>query len=147
MSIGGSAYAILVGDDGQIIQREVEVKLAIVPQEVLDAGTKTHPDAKIGEASIITRGDKMFYQLEMHIGKDEHDVEISADGKVLGDSIAKPEAADANEKKDEGEKKDRLILRTPESEVHRRPGSSVYLRLRRHFVVEEFTLLPTRFAR
>lgn len=56
--------------------------------------------AKIGESSIITRGDKMFYELEMHVGKDEHDVEISPTGTVLSDTLAKPEAPDPAEKKD-----------------------------------------------
>jgi hypothetical protein len=106
MNIGGTSYAMMVSPTGEVLQREVEVDLAMVPQAVLGAGAKEHADGKIAEASIITRGSKMFYELEMKIGKDEHDVEITASGKVLADVLVKPEAKDANDKESDSKKKD-----------------------------------------
>lgn len=104
MSIKGTSYAMLIAEDGQVIQREVEVNIAMVPQAVIDAGMKAHPEAKIHEASIITRGEEMFYELEMFMGKVEHDVEITAGGKVLTDTVAKAEAKEAAEKDEKDEK-------------------------------------------
>ena len=104
-SLKGGSYAMLVAESGDVIQREAEVNLAVVPQAVIDAGAKAHGDGKIAEASIITRGDQMFYELEIKVGNDEHDVEINAGGKVLADTVAKPEAADPADKKDKDEEK------------------------------------------
>ena len=104
MEIGGTPYAMLVNEAGEVIQREVEVALVMVPQVVIDTGMKAHSDATIKEASIITRDGKMFYELEMMVGKVEHDVEISAKGKLLGESIAKAEAPEAKDKKEADEK-------------------------------------------
>ena len=100
LKIDGGKYAVLVAADGTIIQREVQVAMAIVPPAVIEAGTKAHADGKIAEVAIITRGDKMFYELEMKVAKEGHVLEVAADGNVIADTVAKPEADEKGEKKD-----------------------------------------------
>jgi uncharacterized membrane protein YkoI len=106
LSIGGTSYAMIITAAGEVIQREVEITTAMVPPAVLDAAAKAHADGKASEISIITHGSDMYYEVEMKVGKDEHDINITPDGKVLADTIAKPEAPDAGEKPEKDEKKD-----------------------------------------
>lgn len=90
LSIKGGAYVLVLADDGTVIQREVAVDAAMIPPTVLDAAAKAHPDAKLNEAAIITRGTRMFYELEFMIGTVEHAMEITADGNVTADAAVKP---------------------------------------------------------
>lgn len=98
LSVGGGSYGMLIAESGEVIQREVEVPASMVPPAVLEAAAKAHADGKAAEMSVITKADQMYYEVEMNVGKDEHDINITAGGKVLADTIAKPEAPDAADK-------------------------------------------------
>jgi len=94
-SVKGVNYEADIDPSGKILMREVEVDLSIVPPAVMDAAKKAHADGKVGEASIVTSGDKMFYELDAKVGKDSHEIQISAGGDVIADAIEAPEAPEA----------------------------------------------------
>ncbi len=98
--VKGGDYSISVNPAGDIVEREVEVDMAIVPPSVLDAAKAAHADGKIGEASIITSDDKMFYELDVKIGKDTHEMQIGPTGKVMADAVEPPEADEKGGDKD-----------------------------------------------
>ena len=56
--VKGGDYSISVTPAGEIVEREVEVDLSIVPPSVLDAAKTAHADGKVGEASIVTAGER-----------------------------------------------------------------------------------------
>jgi uncharacterized membrane protein YkoI len=90
--VKGVTYEADIDPSGQILTREVEVDLSIVPPAVVSAAKKSHADGTIGETAIVTAGDKMFYEMDVKVGKDTHEVQISAGGSVLADTIEAPEA-------------------------------------------------------
>ncbi len=90
--IKGVSYAADIDPTGNIVEREVDVDLSVVPPAVLEAAKKAHADGKIGESSIITAGDQMFYGIDVKVGKDTHEMEIGAGGNVIKDAIEAPEA-------------------------------------------------------
>jgi len=106
--VKGVSYEADIDPTGQILTREVEVDQSILPPAVIAAAKKAHADGKLGESSIITAGDKMFYEMDVQVGKDSHEMQIGAAGDVIADSIETPEAdeADGAEVKDKGGKDD-----------------------------------------
>jgi len=99
---GGGDYSVTLNEAGDVVEREVEVDAAIVPPDVLDAAQQTHADGKITESSIVTADGKMFYEFDLKVGKDVHEVRVNAKGNVLTDTVPPPEA---DEKDEGGEKK------------------------------------------
>jgi len=106
-NVKGISYEADIDPSGQILSREVEVDLSIIPPAVIDAAKKTHADGKIGEGSIVAAGDKLFYELDVKVGKDSHEMHIAADGSVIADTIEAPEAPEADEAGEKGEKPDK----------------------------------------
>ena len=104
--VGGTDYAAIISDNGEILENEVEIDMSAVPAAVLESAKKKLPDGKIGEVAIVTAGGKMFYELDVKIGKDTHEIKINADGSVIDDTIEKPEAKAAGEKDEKDEKKE-----------------------------------------
>jgi uncharacterized membrane protein YkoI len=98
--VKGGDYSISVTPAGEIVEREVEVDLSIVPPSVLDAAKAAHADGKIGEASIVTAGDNLVYELDVKTGKDTHEMQISPTGKVTADAVEPPEADEKGGDKD-----------------------------------------------
>jgi uncharacterized membrane protein YkoI len=106
--VGETDYAVVVSEDGEIIEQEVEVDISVIPAAVLTAAKKAQPEGKIAEASIVAADGKLFYEIEVAVGKDVHEIKINANGKVTADVVAKPETSkDKDEEdKDKDEKKD-----------------------------------------
>lgn len=105
--VDGVDHSTLITEAGDVISEETDVDLDKVPAAVMDAAKKSHADGKIGEAAIVTEAGKTCYELDVKVGTDTHEIKISNDGKVISDSIEKPEAdeKDKDEKK-EGKNKD-----------------------------------------
>ena len=108
--IAGVNYAADIDPSGKIIESEVEIDMSVVPEAVLAAATKAHPDGKASEASIVTAGEKMYYGIDMKVGKDTHELGISPTGIVALDKIEAPEpdeAKPADKEKDREKEKDK----------------------------------------
>ena len=104
-AVKGATYEADIDASGNIFTREVEVDLSIIPPAVIDTAQKAHSDGKIGEGSIVSAGGKMYYELDVKVAKDEHEMQIGADGTVIGDSIEAPEAPEAPESATKGGEK------------------------------------------
>ena len=103
---GGGDYTVVVAEDGSVLEREVEVDPSIVPADVIAAAKTAHPDGTFGEDSIVNSQGKLLYEIETKVGKDTHEVKLSAEAKVLSDTVAPPETPSADEKPEPGEKAD-----------------------------------------
>jgi uncharacterized membrane protein YkoI len=103
-TIKGGDYEADIDPSGKILTREVEVDLSIVPPAVTDAAKKAHGDGKLSEASIVAADGKLYYELDVQVGKDEHEMQIGADGAVIGDSVEAPEAPETPEAGEKSEK-------------------------------------------
>jgi uncharacterized membrane protein YkoI len=103
--VDGVDHSTLIAENGDVISEETDVDLAKVPAAVIEAAKTSHADGKIDEAAIVTEDGKSCYELDVIVGKDTHEIKISNDGKVISDSIEKPEA-DENDKADKDEKKE-----------------------------------------
>lgn len=102
-SIGGSDYAAVIGENGAILEQEVEVDASVIPAAVTETAKKTQPDGKVKETAIVSAGGKLFYEFETNVGKDLHEIKINADGSLISDTVAAAEA-DAPDKGKEKEK-------------------------------------------
>jgi uncharacterized membrane protein YkoI len=102
-SVNGGDYAAVIGEDGAILEQEVEVDPSVVPDSITEAAKKAQPTGKIAETAIVNAGGKLFYEFESKVGKDTHEIKISADGSVIADTVAAPEA-DAADKEKESDK-------------------------------------------
>ena len=100
--VDGVDHSTLIAETGDIISEETDVDLAKVPAPVLDAAKKAQADGKIDEAAIVSEGGKTYYELDVKVGKDTHEIKIGTNGKVISDSVEKPEAGE----KDKGDKDD-----------------------------------------
>jgi uncharacterized membrane protein YkoI len=97
--INGTGYAALINETGEVIQHEVDIDPSAVPQNILDAATKTHDGSTIEEASFVNADGKIYYEFELKAGDQTYDVKVSPKGKVNHDA-AKKEAADTAAKDD-----------------------------------------------
>ena len=101
------SYEADIDPSGQIVSREVEVDLSIVPPAVLDAAKKAHADGKLDEASIVSAGGKLFYEIDVKVGNDSRELQIGADGTVIADSVEAPEAPEKPDAAEKGPKGDK----------------------------------------
>ena len=99
------SYEADIDASGQIVSREVEIDLSIIPPAVIDAVKKAHADGKLDEATIVAADGKLYYEIDSKVGKDTHELHVGADGTVISDSIEAPEPdekAGADEKAEKG---------------------------------------------
>ncbi len=103
----GGDYSVTLNATGEVLSREVEVDSAIVPPNVLAAAQAAHADGKITESSIVTEAGIMFYEFDLKVGNDLHEVQVNAAAKVTADTITPPEAPNAGEKDEADEKSEK----------------------------------------
>jgi uncharacterized membrane protein YkoI len=94
-TVKGAEFAADIDPSGTILTREVGIDASILPPAVVEAANKAHPNAAIHEPAIVTAGDKMYYEVEMRVDKDTHEVQISPAGEVLSDQVEPPEAPES----------------------------------------------------
>jgi hypothetical protein len=106
----GVDHAIIVAEDGSVIQHEADVEVDKLPKPVTDAVTKAHVDGKITEAANATSPDgKTYFDVDVKVGDEMHAMDINADGTVISDEISKSASDEKSEAKDEDKKDDKKI--------------------------------------
>src|SRR5581483_8433857 len=77
----GVDHAVIVAENGDVIQHEADIEVSKLPAAVTDAVKKAHPDSKIEEAATANSPDgKEYYDVDVEVGKETHAMNIKADG-------------------------------------------------------------------
>lgn len=65
-------------------EREKHIALSEVPEAVMAAAQKALPGITFSEAEVTETGEGLVYELEGTADGKEHEINISADGTILG---------------------------------------------------------------
>ena len=99
--------AIIYSPEGNVLEKEWEVKKADMPKPVQDSLAKQFPGAHVEELTKLDKAGLILFEIEMDtkINKEDCDVKIeyTPDGKVWSKEIRK-ESDEKNEKKKEDKK-------------------------------------------
>lgn len=78
-------YELLYDADGKLLQKEEEVDVKTLPEQIRQAVTKAHPKAKIKEAEQVMKPDGTVtgYELEIQEGRKELELELDSSGQIL----------------------------------------------------------------
>jgi uncharacterized membrane protein YkoI len=95
--VKGVDHSVKVSEAGAVLEEEMDVEAASLPEAVTKAVTEAHKDAKVKEAEMVKAGGETFYEIEVMDGKTERELKVTADGKVT---------AEKEEKEEKSEKKD-----------------------------------------
>jgi uncharacterized membrane protein YkoI len=99
--VDGVDHSALIAENGELLEEEVDVDLSKVPTPVTSAAMKAHADGKVKEAAIVTASGKQFYELDVIVGKDTHEMKFNTDGSIVSDSVEKPESGEKKEGKED----------------------------------------------
>ena len=86
-NVEGKEYEIEVSAEGKVLeieQDEEEIPLSKVPEKVLEAARKALPGIKLTEAEVEKTRKGVVYELEGSLGGKEYEIEVTAEGRVLG---------------------------------------------------------------
>jgi len=87
--VGDASYAVVVSEAGEILEHEVTIDPSALPAAAVEAAHKAHADGKVGEIDIVAAGGKLYYEIDVKVGKETYEMKINADGSVLADAIDK----------------------------------------------------------
>ena len=71
--------------DGSLYETEEEIDIRDLPEQIVQAIKKAHPEAVLKEAEKITGSDgkPRGYEVEVKVGKKELELELTADGNIV----------------------------------------------------------------
>jgi len=101
--VNGREVEVKVASDGTLVERETEVTLEQVPSAVKATILKEAGENKIEEIEEVVAGSKKSYEAEWKADGKETEVQVAADGKLLGKKVE--EEGDDEDEKEEGEQK------------------------------------------
>ncbi len=85
--VDGQSRSIEVSENGQVLEQEQELDTAALPKAVSDAIKAKYTDGQIGEANLVMAGEKSFYEVDVTVGKEKHELHVSAKGKIQQDKV------------------------------------------------------------
>jgi hypothetical protein len=87
----GIALTLFASTAGPGQAEEKKVQKSAVPKPVLDAVAAKYPHARMGGFESSVEEGKTLYEVELADGGSKMDVELTADGKIVGEeSVIKP---------------------------------------------------------
>ncbi|HWP01271.1 MAG TPA: PepSY-like domain-containing protein [Methylococcus sp.] len=79
----GREYELLYDADGTLLQKEEEIDVKALPEQISQAVTKAHPKAKIKEAEKVMKPDGTVTGYEVEIKEGRKELELDASGQIL----------------------------------------------------------------
>jgi uncharacterized membrane protein YkoI len=98
-TMNGAEHAASFDESGKLIEDEVEIALSDLPKPVSEAVAKELPSGKPSEASKITADGKTFYDVDVTVGSDEHELRVTTDGKLVSNKVEKKDEDDEKHEK------------------------------------------------
>ena len=80
-------HSVEVSATGEVLEEETEIDAKTLPQPVTDAVKAKYVDGTLGEANEVKEKGSTFYEVDVKVGKDQHELKIDSSGKVLKDKI------------------------------------------------------------
>ncbi len=81
--VKGYDYKVHLTQDGKIVYVCRDIDVSAVPEVVKNAALKEVPQGRIREAEEITEGNAVRYKVEIADNRDDYDLTIAADGKII----------------------------------------------------------------
>ena len=97
--LNDAEHSATFAPDGKVLEQEEPVKAANLPAAVTAAIAKAAPGGKVGEVSKVKADDKSYYEADVTVGEEKHEIKLAADGTVLSNKIEKDD--DEKDEKDE----------------------------------------------
>lgn len=85
--VDGQSRSIEVSENGQVLEEEQGLTAAALPKVVSDAIKAKYADGQIGEAFLVKAKDKTFYEVDVMVDKEKHELRISTEGKIQRDKL------------------------------------------------------------
>jgi uncharacterized membrane protein YkoI len=93
------SYSVHMSEGGDVLGISMDIPLTIVPDAVMEASKKAHPDGRITEPEIRSGEGEMYYKLEVMAGKQKHELLVYASGKIRSDETENESGGPDDEKK------------------------------------------------
>jgi uncharacterized membrane protein YkoI len=93
------SFSVHMTDTGEVLGISLDIPMGAVPEKVMAAAKHEHPDAPISEPEIRSENGRLFYKLELMVGKEKHELQIDASGKIISDEKDTEGGADDDKKK------------------------------------------------
>ena len=90
-------------EDGSLLQTEEEIPLKSLPESVVNAVNKAHPNCEIDEAEKITRGETIEYEVVVEVAEEEFELLLSSEGQILASKEADEDEGEDDDEDDEKE--------------------------------------------
>lgn len=102
----GKKYEIEVNANGKILEIEEKIAFTDLPKDVQSAVKKRFPKAVVTEAKKESKGNSVFYEIELKAGKKEYEVTVDSKGKILEVEEEDDDDDKDDDKDDNKDKKD-----------------------------------------
>ncbi|CAN5358165.1 hypothetical protein BH09PLA1_BH09PLA1_24010 [soil metagenome] len=102
--VNGAAHSAKISETGEVLEEEMDVQAAELPQPVRDAVSKKFPDGKITRAEMARANGKAMYEIHVQSGKDTHELVVNAAGQVQEEKKSDEDDKDEKDEKDEKDK-------------------------------------------
>ncbi|WP_330441445.1 PepSY-like domain-containing protein [Flavobacterium sp. C4GT6] len=87
---GGTEQSANFDTNGKWLETETEIKVAQLPASVVKAISAKYPGYKIEEAEMTEKpGSVSFYEVTVEKGETSYEVQLSGDGKIIGEKREK----------------------------------------------------------
>ncbi len=97
-TVNGVEHSASFAEDGKLLEDEAEVEVADLPKAVSETIAKELPGGKLKEASKVSADGKIFYEVEVKVGDEKHEVKVSTEGKLMSNKVEKKEKDEKDEK-------------------------------------------------
>ncbi len=87
--VGAVEHSVKVSEAGAVLEEETSVDAKDLPAAVTKAIEGKYPTGKIEDASLIEADGKRSFEVDVEVGKDDHEIKIDATGKIIEDKIEK----------------------------------------------------------
>jgi uncharacterized membrane protein YkoI len=85
--VDGQSHSVEVSENGQVLEEEQMLDTGALPKAVSDAIKTKYADGQIGEVYLVKAKDKSFYEVDVTVDKEKHELRVSAEGKIQRDKI------------------------------------------------------------
>ncbi len=79
------SFSVHMSDTGEVQGISLDIPMGAIPEPVMNAAKHAHPGVAITEPEIRSEKGQLFYKVELKVGKEKHELQIDAAGKIISD--------------------------------------------------------------
>lgn len=102
--VGDVDHSATVAEDGTVLEQETELATTDLSDTVKAALAKAEPKGAVKSAASVTAGGKTFVEVDLMVGDEKHEVQVTDAGEVLSNVVEKEDQDDHDDKAEHGDK-------------------------------------------